>query len=213
MRKTIKYAAITIVALLSAQTPINAATAEKEKQQLLTIITDMQAKVFNKENLIVTRITTEDSNDWNKLMGAIRNYVEKYRLNMLPYFNTVSRASNNLMNTLKIVFNSQIVGALKDPEAKEYGLSNLNFAKLNLDMINLDMVEQQINMLHTSRQSLVQFQDELNKKFLMMPTARHTRDVLGQLASTFEMTIDKVFTDFNNFMVSAVLWKKQQTAQ
>ena len=152
-------------------------------------------RIFGKNNLITSRMTTQDSDAWYTMLSALKNYVEKNDKDLLKYHQILVEVSNNLINTLKVIFNTQIAGALTNAADKAEGISNYDASRLNIQKLNLPSIKQQLDALKKDKEKLNKLLQDIKPGFFTSSTSKEIREVLTTLARLLEATIDKVNID------------------
>jgi len=171
--------------------------AQTEKDKFLMTITSAHTRVFSKDNLITERILPEDSAIWNALMSEIAQYVQRNGGKLTPEFEKLQRASNDLLNTLKIVYGTDIAPAITDQSKKQTGISLTvaNASKINKALININSIKAKIAPLAEQENNAKNVPTQLDKRWLLSAADKDLAVVLKQLALTLEVTISKVFKD------------------
>lgn len=191
---------------------VNAEQSGKDK--FIMAITSAHTRTFSKENLITERISLEDSNVWNSLMNEIAKYVQGTLL--MADFEQLQNVSNELLNTLKIVYGSKIAPAIIDAAKKDSGVNisianastKIDKAKIKADAIRplidpLKIQEEIPKKIPTSIDATIKkYEAQLDSKWFSfgkdkeIARIKEIAEVLKRLALTLEVTIAKVFKDF-----------------
>lgn len=173
----------------------------KSKDNAFAFIIGIHTKVFSKQNLITEHITMPDASDWYALLKGVEDYTRRNDKDRLPYYEKIRNASDTLINGLKIMYNTYILPALKDPKDGEAGIATLNDSKIDITKVDLDAIKNAVNKFRSTKEGLVNLQKSLKKKLLISSGSRNARGVLTNLAFVLEITIDKVFADYEKVKV------------
>ena len=168
------------------------------------VITGTHTKVFGKNNLITSRITPAESNEWYVMLSNVKEFVDKTAKDKSltsgkwSAYETILDLSNKTINTLKTIFNSQIAPALKNPADKNEGISNYDPNKLDRTKLDLNVIRKLVNELQLFKAVLVKLQNDLKQtKAKKSKAVQDAHDIFSRLALTLEVTIDKISTDLN----------------
>lgn len=156
---------------------------DKNKNQL--VLTSAHTALFSADNLFKNRMSPNDINQWNNVLKGIKDFVQKNASEYMNYFNTLSKASDTLINSIKVIFNTK---------------DNKDTAERQRLVLN------NILILNTTRSQMIKIQKDLasektriTNKTIITASARQTKllviDLLSVLALTLELTCDKIIND------------------
>jgi hypothetical protein len=207
-----------ILSLLIALLVISPLHASQKKDALLLAITSGHTRVFSRDNLIVSRLTSGDLSVWNDTVKAVKQFVEKNSdkktANLIAYFKSISSISDDLINRLKVAFNGVIAPALVNSKDKKEGLSRLDASKIDLEKIDVNGLQNVIKPLEESRDKLIKIQNDLSNDVKKLKGSKlDAAQVLTRLAITLEATITKVINDTKKLATSVANISKSNSSQ
>lgn len=176
------------------------------KKGLLPSITNLHIIVFGKDNLITQRITMQEATKWYDLLKGVNELVKKNDPRLLREYQSIANASNEILNTLKVVFNSQIAPALVNEKDKVEGISKLDSVTIAPSAIDLKKIKELLDPLLITQKSLKTIQNTLKPGFFTSGATTDAMEVLKTVAFVLDVTIDKIFIDYKkvqNFVSSA----------
>ena len=153
--------------------------ATNDKESVIRAITGAHTRLFSVDNLYKKRMDASDIAEWNNVLKEIKSFVNKNGSEYISYFNSLSVANDDLINGIKLIFNTRS---------------------------NQAQVENQINILQRVKDKVVNVEDGLNRennkikgKILTSAATKQTKqnviEVLGRLGLTLELTINKAIND------------------
>lgn len=174
----------------------------RNKSDAENMMTSVHNQVFGKNNLVTSRILVEEANLWYSFLSLLEKYIEKKDKSLVggkwAPFTILRDISNNVINTLKINFNTYIAPALKNPDDKQKGLSNFEAARFDLGKLDMNAMKTNLNRLRLEIPVLQDLQkNKLTTTSKMSAGAKEARELLKRLAFTLEVTIDKVAKDLD----------------
>lgn len=177
--------------------------AAQDKDKVLLAITSAHTRAFSKDNLIVSRISANnDLAPWDEAINAVKQFIDDNDPKLNPDFDKIYEINTQLINVLKIAFNSYIAPVLKNKKDRSEGLSRLDSSKLDLAALNIWGLDSVVQGLKTSKEDLIQLQDKLTTTLKKYRKSRLTNkakgdavEVLSRLALTLETTITKAIND------------------
>lgn len=177
----------------------------KTKDEALQAITSTHTRVFSRDNLLLVPIAEEDNAAWNKLIENLQEYVNRRWVKsdeLQPFFDTAAQASFQILNTLRTVYQRNIMPAIYTLEDQQKGLSTLNTKKIDLARINFEDVKKLIQPIQKLIQPLQEAQDKLQAKLAQYRASSithrfngDTAEALIRFAVTVEATAAKVLND------------------
>ncbi len=164
----------------------------------------MIVSVFNplflaRDNILTSRMTVEQSKAIYDFLTEVQKFINTKDKSFLPAYNTTLNITNDIMNTLKLIYNSQIVPALKNEKYKETGLPKFDRNELNYNKLSISTIEQYILSLDKDQALLFQLEDELNYKKVTTSAAKDVQSILKYIVIVLQDTINKINKDFGKF--------------
>ena len=153
--------------------------ASNDTEAVIRAITGAHTRLFSVDDLYKKRLDAADVNEWNKVLGEIRNFVNKNGSEYISYFNSLSGASDDLINGIKLIYNTKT---------------------------NKAQIQNQINILQRAKEKVIAAENALDRessklkgKILTSAATKKTKqnvlDILGRLALTLELTTNKAIND------------------
>lgn len=150
---------LTVAFLTSCTLGLHAA---QDKDKVLLAITSAHTRAFSKDNLIVSRISANnDLAPWDEAINAVKKFIDDNDPKLNPDFDKIYEINTQLINVLKVAFNSYIAPVLKNKKDRSEGLSRLDSSKLDLAALNIWGLDSVVQGLKTSKEDLIQLQDKL----------------------------------------------------
>ncbi len=198
-KKLIMFSASVVIINANAVEPLRMGVSQSEKDKFFMTITSAHTRTFSKDNLIISDISSEDSDVWNGLMKEVAKYVKANSPGLYPEFEKMQTASDKLLEALKMAHDKTTLKKTDRPalsrESKvKSGLNiqNPDSAKKSSKSLDIKGIEKIIEPLKAQESILVEIQDKINKKTMK----NDVDEILNRLALTLEVTITKVFKDF-----------------
>lgn len=185
------------VIIYSLLLPTSFLVVAKSKKEILPVITNFHVIVFSKDNLLTQRITAEQTTKWYSLLKDIQDFTMANDARLDKDYQVILNASNTLINTLKLVFNSYIASVLINSADKQEGTDKVDEHHFTFAALNLAKIKELIEPLKDTKKSLVDLQKRLKPGLFTRAASSDAMELLRTTAFVLEVTIDKVFIDFN----------------
>lgn len=175
------------------------AQAVKDKQEELQGTTvSLHNRIFGKDNILTSRITPKDGNDWLTLLENIKINLPANNQILSKAFDYSLLASIELFNRVRLAYNSAITPALSDKTVKETGIDKLDTNKINITAIDISFIEQALAPLKTISKNfepIISSLQTLEKSSPPASTLKLAARTLYILGATIQATIEKAFKD------------------
>lgn len=178
-------------------------SALQTKDDLLRTLISVHTRVFSRDNLLITPVSTEDQVAWGDMAAGIQRFVEAKNDKLIGDFNTITSVSLQLITTLREVYKMMSPAFVAEKD-KEKGLSSFDANKIDFNKLRAtDFTALVRSNLSARKAELLALEATLKNKLQeyrdsWMPGTKAKGDVCEILlyyAQIVEATIQKVFND------------------
>jgi hypothetical protein len=160
-------------------------TIPRTKNDFLISIMQAYKPVFDKNNLLIEPVNTEDVNAVNQLFKNLSPYVKGAQF--ITALRLLQNMSDEFFNILKAIY--EISSVIDTPKGQ--------VIKMNRYSVDLNKIDNQIDKLITLEEKLNTLQDNLKDKGSLAPSNRDLIEILDQIVITLESAFNKSFRDFD----------------
>lgn len=199
-------------------------------EEAIRAIVSNHTRVFSKENILLSPISSEDHQAWFTLLQNLKDYVRNRQPDVVRYAsNTLFQIAEQMEDSINSIFREDIVPAFVREKNKTEGVSassitqKIDYAKvaINRNRINVPAITEKLMRLKNFKRNLDEIQKSFKKpeekKSLVQKAKGYlsgpktvaeacAKDpglcrVLDTLASVLDATIDKADKDFEKLKV------------
>jgi hypothetical protein len=201
--KVLKYLFILLFASLGSLQ-----AKDYSKDEIKMLITGVHTRVYSLENMLVTpyvKNATEDGvKDWRNLMGAVNAFVEKgswlsRHKDCKEIMVVLNAASEKLILERTSSYQGAFSGSLAEAD-RAAGLSRLDPSRITFSKINFTDLREANNAIQAESRKVGAINDSVAKtlagSLFLSASKREKYEVIGQLALTLQLTLEKFTRDF-----------------
>lgn len=205
--------------------------------EAIRAIVSNHTRVFSKENLLLSPISSEDHQAWLTLVQNLKDYVRNRQPDVVRYAsNTLFQIAEQMEDVINSIFKDDLAPAFAREKNKKEGVSassitqKIDYAKIaiNKNRVNVQTIGEKLTRLKNFKKNLDEIQKSFKKSEDKKSLAQKAKEylsgpkttaeacakdpglcrVLDTLASVLDATIDKADKDFEKMKVGFGIGEK-----